>query len=456
MNKKLWILCCFCLTLTAFELIDYGCIQLPATLLNYANIVFPTDIVNNITEMDNMPVANPTTDAGATLGRVLFYDEDLSQNHTVSCASCHIQQFSFSDTARFSVGFNGQLGTRNSMALIHARFQKDGAFFWDNRASSLEAQVLMPIQDPIEMGLTLDTLVNRLSAKSFYPSLFQNAFGTPDITTDRIARALAQFVRSINTFGSKFRQGVNSTTGNPSIVPFANFTAQENLGKDLFMDEYRGNCQACHTRNIMVQQGTKNIGLDLVYADNGVGAVTGNANKNGQFSVPSLINVELTPPYMHDGRFNTLEEVVNFYSDSIKPHPNLSGFLREILPGTIDPNNNTCDTCPPRIINYTPEEKQALVAFLLTLTDTTIVNDERWSNPFCLNTCIPTIIGQTTACLNEDITYSIAPNEIGTTYLWDIVGNYVVVGGCGTNDTNCIVRWTGGATGTIQVTQIIP
>lgn len=456
MNRKLWISSCLCLSLMAFELIDYGCIQLSTTLLNYANIVFPSDIVNNLTEMDNMPAANPTTDAGATLGRVLFYDEDLSRNHTVSCASCHIQQFSFSDTARFSVGFAGQLGTRNSMGLIHARFQKDAAFFWDDRAISLEAQALMPIQDPIEMGLTLDTLVSRVAAKSFYPSLFQNAFGTPDVTPDKIARALAQFVRSMNTFGSRFRQGVDATNGNPATTPFANFTAQENLGKDLFMDEYRGNCQACHTRNVMVQQGTKNIGLDLVYADNGVGAVTGNANKNGQFSVPSLINVELTPPYMHDGRFNTLEEVVDFYSDSIKAHPNLSGFLREILPGTLDPNNNTCNTCPPRIIHYTPEEKQALVAFLKTLTDTTLTTDERWSNPFCLNTCVPTIIGESEVCVNEPIAYSIAPNEAGTTYLWEIVGSYVVVSGCGANDTNCIVRWTGGTIGTIHVTQIIP
>ena len=366
----------------SFSAINYLEIFLPITPYNYANIPFPSDVVSNLSQMDNTPADNPITDDGATLGRVLFYDVELSKNRTVSCASCHQQKFSFSDTARFSKGFNGGLTGRNSMGLIHARFQRDSAFFWDNRASSLEIQTLIPIQNSVEMGLTLDTMIARLSAKPYYAQLFQAAFGTPTVTSDRVSKALAQFVRSMNTFGSKFRQGVEATTGNPSVVPLVNFTAQENLGKDLFMDITRGNCQACHTRNVMVQQGAQNIGLDLVYADNGVGAASGNSNKNGQFSVPSLINIALTPPYMHDGRFKTLEQVIDFYSDSIKAHPNLSGFLREIIPGTVNPNNNQCDTCAPRKPHFTPTEKAALVAFLKTLTDTIITNDVRWSNPF--------------------------------------------------------------------------
>jgi cytochrome c peroxidase len=355
---------------------------LPSIPFNYANIQLPIDIINNLSGMDNTPTTNPITDHGATLGRVLFYDVDLSANRTISCASCHQQKFSFSDTARFSIGFNGQLTSRNSMGLIHARFQRDSSFFWDNRASSLEQQVLMPIVSPVEMGLTIDTLVSRVASKGYYISLFQNAFGDSAVTPDRISKAMAQFIRSMNTFGSKFRQGVDITNGPPESTPFPNFTTQENLGKDLFMDINRGNCQACHTRNVMVQQGAQNIGLDLVYADNGVGAASGRQAQNGKFSVPSLINVELTPPYMHDGRFRTLEEVVNFYSDSVKAHVNLSGFLREIIPGTINPNNNTCDTCPPRRPHFTPTEKAALVAFLKTLTDTLILTDQRWSNPF--------------------------------------------------------------------------
>lgn len=371
------------LPILAFEVYDYTCIDLPAIPFNYANIPFPSDIINNLAEMDNMDPANPTTDAGATLGRVLFYDVDLSQNHTVSCASCHKQEFSFTDTARLSVGFNGGLTARNSMGLVHARFERDGRFFWDNRAASLEAQTLMPIKSPVEMGLTMDTLVARVAAKAFYPPLFQAAFGTPAVDTARISHALAQFVRSMNTFGSKYRTGVEITNGNPSTTPFANFTAEENLGKDLFMDNARGNCQACHTRNVFVQQGAQNIGLDLVYTDNGEGVPIGNANKNGKFSVPSLINVELTAPYMHDGRFTTLEQVIDFYSDSIKPHINLSIHLTDTLTGL------------PRRPHYTAAEKHALKAFLLTMRDTIITTDERWSNPFCLaNSALPVIFAE--------------------------------------------------------------
>ncbi|MFO0415190.1 MAG: cytochrome c peroxidase, partial [Bacteroidota bacterium] len=238
----------------------------------------------------------------------------------------------------------------------------------------------------VEMGLSLDSLVMRLRSKAIYAPLFQAAFGSTDIDTLKIARALAQFIRSMNTFGSKFRFGITVTNGNPATTPFVNFTAEENLGKDLFMDVTRGNCQACHTRNIFVPQGSKNIGLDLEYADNGVGEFFDNRSKDGQVSVPSLINIALTGPYMHDGRYKTLEEVINFYSDSIKPHRNLDGFLREIIPGNPSPNNNPCNTCPPRKIQYSEAEKKALLAFLKTLTDTVLIKDPRWSDPFCRTT----------------------------------------------------------------------
>jgi cytochrome c peroxidase len=426
MKKVLIVLLLSLFSFTAFDVIDFTCISLPAASYNYANILFPQDILNNITEMDNLPANNPITDAGATLGRVLFYDVAFSKNYTTSCASCHKQEFSFSDTARFSRGFNGGLTPRNSMNLNHARFQKDSAFFWDNRASSLEKQVLMPIQNAVEMGLSLDTLVARISAKSFYPPLFQAAFGSTIIDTTRIARALAQFIRSMNSFGSKYRTGVNTTNENPETTPFNNFTAEENLGKNLFMDITRGNCQACHTRNIFVQQGSKNIGLDLVYADNGVGAASGNVNKNGQFSVPSLINVELTAPYMHDGRFKTLEEVIDFYSDSVKAHPNLDGFLREILPGNPNPNNNPCNTCPPRRPHFSPEEKRALVAFLKTMTDTVITKDPRWSNPFCLSATTGITELQPVLALN------IYPNPVR-------INNPVRIQLIGSSNQNCLI-----------------
>lgn len=411
MKNKIIVLSLILCTITAFAVTTY---------YNYANIVFPIDITNNLADMDNMPATNPTTDAGATLGRYLFYDKDLSSNRTISCASCHIQKFSFADTARFSKKINGGPTTRNSPGLAHVRFQRDGQFFWDNRATSLEVQPNGPFFTD-EMGMTSTTLINRVKAKSYYKSMFTAAFGSNTVTVDRINRALAQFMRSMNTFGSKYRQGVDITNGPPETTSFANFTAQENLGKDLFMDITRGNCQACHTRNVMVQQGAQNIGLDLVYTDNGVGAITGGSRQNGKFSVPSLINVELTAPYMHDGRFKTLEEVIDFYSDSVKAHPNLSGFLREIIPGTVNPNNNTCDTCPPRRPHFTPTEKAALVAFLKTLTDTVLVTDIRWSNPYTtprprLNYTPPTITVPQDAVLVKTIDVNgreIDPNSKG-------------------------------------------
>src|SRR6185295_14903648 len=168
---------------------------------------------------DNTPQNNPVTDAGATLGRVLFYDKRLSTNGTVSCSSCHQPQHGFSDPRKFSVGFNGGLTGRNSMGLNNARYYARGHFFWDERAATLEDQVLQPIQNSVEMGMTLPALVTRLSAEPFYTNLFANAFGTPVVDTNRISRALAQFVRSMVSTRSKYDAGVP--------VGFTNFTAQE-------------------------------------------------------------------------------------------------------------------------------------------------------------------------------------------------------------------------------------
>src|SRR5688572_5934036 len=185
MRKNLLVIIAIALFVvsTAFTVFDYICVQLPLVSYNYSQIVLPGDVITNLSTTDNMDSTNVTSDAGATLGRVLFYDVDLSRNHTIACANCHLQEFSFSDTVAFSKGFNGGLTHRNSMGLAHARFRIGKKFFWDERAATLEQQVLMPIQDGIEMGLTLDTLVARLSSKAIYPPLFQAAFGSPAIDT---------------------------------------------------------------------------------------------------------------------------------------------------------------------------------------------------------------------------------------------------------------------------------
>ena len=339
---------------------------LPANSFNYAAPVLPANFsVNPILAEDNTPAGNPTTDTGATLGRVLFYDKRLSTNQTISCASCHQQSSGFSDPRRFSVGFDGSLGTRNAMGLSNARWYQRKHFFWDERAATLEDQTLMPIQNPVEMGMTLDLLTNRLAAEPFYTNLFAQAFGSTAITTNRISFALAQFVRSIVSTQSKYDIGATNN--------FANFTAQENLGRQLFFGR-TGNpppsCAVCHaTDNFVPTTPLNNNGLEYPYVDLGVGGVTGLANQKGQFKVPSLRNIALTAPYMHDGRFTNLAQVVAFYNSGVVSNPNLS-------PPLIGPGGT------PLRLNLSAAQQAALVAFLNTLTDPNLATDAKLSDPF--------------------------------------------------------------------------
>ncbi len=341
-------------------------LRLPGTPASYANPVLPNYFLQQpVLGQDNTPADNPVTNVAATLGRVLFYDKRLSFNQTISCSSCHQQAFGFSDPAKFSRGFEGGLTGRNSMGLTNARWYQRRAFFWDERAASLEIQVLQPIQNAVEMGMTLPALVTRLSAEPFYTDLFNQAFGTPEITSDRISRALAQFVRSIISTRTKHDLG---RTANPQ---FSNFTQQENDGRNLFNQP--GSCSACHgTDNFVPGNAINNNGLEFPYVDLGRGAITGNAADNGKFKVPSLRNIELTAPYMHDGRFATLEQVVDFYSNQVVDNPNLSPPLR------LPPQQGGGVRRP----NFTAQQKAALVAFLKTLTDPNIASDPKWSDPF--------------------------------------------------------------------------
>jgi len=345
---------------------------LPGSPFNYAAPILPAKfLIQPILGQDNMPSTNVITDAGATLGRVLFYDKRLSTNQTVSCSSCHLQSNGFSDPRQFSVGFNGGLTGRNSMGLSNARWYQRGKFFWDERAATLEDQTLRPIQDSLEMGMTLPALTNRLAAEPFYTNLFTQTFGTPEITSERIAKALAQFVRSIVSTQSKYDAGVTSS--------FANFTAQENLGRQIFFGQSTFSfvtCAACHgTDNFVPGTPINNNGLENPYVDKGVGALTGQAVDEGLFKVPSLRNIELTAPYMHDGRFATLEQVVEFYDSGVVAHPNLSPPLR-VPPG------NGAASGTPLVLGLTPQQKAALVAFLKTLTDPNLATDPKFSDPF--------------------------------------------------------------------------
>lgn len=305
--------------------------------------------------LDNTPADNPVTNAGATLGRVLFYDKRLSVNDTISCGSCHRQANGFDDPARFSVGFQGGRTPRHSMALANARYYTRGRFFWDERAATLEAQVLQPIQDSIEMGMTLPQLTAKLGAVDFYGPLFTAAFGDPTVTSDRIARALAQFVRSIVSYRSRFDSAF--TNGAPNFA--AAFTPAELQGQQIFTG--RGRCAQCHTSVAHVGDGLRNNGLDLATVDAGAG--------NARFKVPSLRNVAVRAPYMHDGRFATLREVIDFYDNGVQPHPNLD-------PRLVGPGGT------PLRLNLTPVEKDALEAFMRTLTDDALLTDVKFSDPF--------------------------------------------------------------------------
>jgi cytochrome c peroxidase len=344
-------------------------LSLTVPVVNYASPTLPGSFsVQPILGQDNTPASNPTTNAGAELGRVLFYDKRLSANQTVSCSSCHQREHGFSDPRKFSPGFTGGLTGRNSMGLAHARWYQRRAFFWDERAATLEDQVLQPIQNPVEMGMTLTGVVARVSAEPFYQTLFTRAFGNATVTSDRISRALAQFVRSIVSTRSKYDTGAASN--------FSNFTTQEVLGRQIFLGQVgNATCTACHgTDNFVPGPNINNNGLENPYVDKGVGALTGRAQDEGLFKVPSLRNIGLTAPYMHDGRFNTLEQVVEFYNSGVVNHPNLSPPLRA--------QGGPGQPVTPRRLNLTAAQKAALVAFLHTLSDPNLATDPKYSDPF--------------------------------------------------------------------------
>ena len=346
-------------------------VQLPAYFFVPAVPGSPTQI--SVIAHDNTPTSNPTTSAGAALGRVLFYDKDLSINRTVACGSCHLQAHGFSDPRTLSVGFDGGTTRRHSMGLTNARFYQRGRAFWDERAQTFEAQALMPLQDPVEMGMTLAELEARVAEKPWYPALFDAAFGNATISSERIGKAIAQFVRSLVSITSRYDQG--RAMVNNFNQPFPNFSAQENQGKTLFLTAPQAGgagCGGCHATEAFVneQNGPMNNGLDVdTSADQGAFETFATANFLGAFKTPSLRNIGVRAPYMHDGRFATLEQVVEHYNSGVQPHPNLNPRLRL-------PNGD------PIRLNLSIAQKQALVAFMNTLTDAAFLGDPRYSDPF--------------------------------------------------------------------------
>ncbi len=350
---------------------DY--LNLPITPCEY-NVSLPNFYANNVANIDNSPITNPISNNGATLGRVLFYDKNLSLNRTVSCASCHKQSEGFSDSRTLSIGFTGGTTDRHGMTILNARYYQRGRFFWDERAVTLEDQVLQPLQNTVEMGLTAAQVSERVTEQPYYNQLFINAFGDNTISNDRISKALAQFVRSIVSYQSKYDTG-RATVNNPNQA-FSNFTIQENQGKQLFftpIPQGGGGCAGCHGTEAFVSTRPENNGIDAISTtDLGVGGASSPIRQNlvGTFKNSSIRNIELSAPYMHDGRFATLEQVVEHYNSGIQAHPNLSGILK-------DANGD------PVKLNFSAAQKNALVAFMKTLTDNSVATEVCWSNPFC-------------------------------------------------------------------------
>lgn len=359
---------------------------LPTISHDYQRFTIPAHIKQaELDALDSTLPDNPIKNAGATLGRVLFYDRHLSRNDTTSCATCHDQKVGFSDPQRFSRGFDGGRTGRNSMGLANLRYSKvnslEPGLFWDERAATLEQQVLMPIQDKVEMGMTLPDLERKLAKLPYYPELFRTAFGSTDVTRKRIARALAQFVRAMVSFDSKFDRATTSRASGDENQSHE-LTATEKRGQSLFMNGVGGvnefACQMCHVPPTFNMEMSHNIGLNLKYRDQGLGALNRESNdpftpsNDGKFKASSLRSIALSAPYMHDGRFTSLEEVVDHYSDGVHPHPNLTlAFAKR--------EGNTNKTSG---FGLSKEDKAALVAFLKTLTDDKLMADPRFSDPF--------------------------------------------------------------------------
>lgn len=345
-------------------------------LANYANQSIPNYITKDNTG------GNPITDKGATLGRVLFYDKNLSSNNTISCSSCHQQANAFSDGAVASVGVNGTTG-RHSMRLINTRFSVESKFFWDERAPSLEFQTTQPIQNHEEMGYsgtngdeTISALINKLSAINYYKELFKFVYGSEEITETKIQLALAQFIRSIQSFDSKYDAGRAQVANNN--VPFPNFTAQENNGKNLFMTppvfDATGNrtsgglgCAACHA--------APEFDIDPNTLSNGIG---GSINGGPDFtntrapSLRDLVKPDATTngPMMHTGVITSLQAAIGHYGNLTAAigNPNLDPRLK--------PNGFG------QQLHLNATEINAMIAFLQTLSGTNVYSDSKWSNPF--------------------------------------------------------------------------
>lgn len=314
-----------------------------------------------------IPGDNPLTVEGVTLGRMLFYDERLSGDNTQSCASCHFQEAAFADTNRFSTGIDGDEGTRQGMTLINLGYQFN--FFWDARSETLEEQIIEPVINPIEMNTTWEEVMIKIKADEGYMDLFKIVYSTSFIDSTHVAKVMAQFLRTVVSSNSKYDKRLKGEY---------EFTASEQRGWILFQaeggdpelgqgGEWGADCFHCHPLAGVQFSDYQlhNNGLDSVFTDLGRGEVTGDPNDYGRFKTPSLRNIEVSAPYMHDGRFENLEEVIEHYNAGGHASPTIDPFMKFTQGG----------------LQLSDQDKADLIAFLKTLTDIEFLTDTAFSDP---------------------------------------------------------------------------
>ena len=301
-----------------------------------------------------LPTNNPLTQEGIALGKKLFFDKTLSGNGTQSCATCHNPKNAFTDNQQFSDGIDGSFGTRNSMPLFNLAWNFDERFAWDGKDFSLEIQAFEPVSNPLEMHAKWTDVEQKLQNNPEYSILFKQAFGSSKIDSTLVTKAIAQFERTLISGNSKFDKFLRGE---------ATLTQEEQNGFDVFMDEAKGDCFHCHGSDnnpLWTDNQFHNNGLDVTFKDLGLGAVTGDPADNGKFKSPSIRNLAFTAPYMHDGRFTTLEEVINHYSEGLKPSSTIDPLMKKVRQGGV---------------GLSIKDKADLKAFLLSLSDFYFINN---------------------------------------------------------------------------------
>lgn len=340
-----------------------------AKVANYSAPRLPAYFDRTVAALDNSARSNAPDDRVATLGRVLFYDLALSTNNRASCASCHQQRLGFTDSMQFSNGISGAATTDfHAMRLGNLRYWKPGTMFWDRRMGSVEAQTSRPFHSLVELGWGgaaggIDALIRKMEATAYYPELFAWAFGSAKISERRVQLALAQFVRAMISSSSRWDTGYARvfSPGSPNRalgVPLPNLSAEENRGRQLFMTGVRqsgAGCSACHVPpTFALAADARSNGLDR--------------GETRLFKAPSLRSAGLAGPYMHDGRFATLAQVIDFYDHGIEEGPALDSRLRQ--------------RGKPQRLNLPAADRAALAAFLKTLDDPVLTRDPRFGDPF--------------------------------------------------------------------------